>query len=163
MKCFYAIVNKVNLMTTPHIIEFDKDGYAYCIDGCIAHNIGYVICDSSCKCHCHTGISKIRYCLGDNIAYCMECNKPFHTHDTLHKEQRCLKFAQQRKATYGNLMYLKNGLSWKKYLVECDVLDCTNVLEVSYIRGDRACDYGKWVCKDHQDFEFDELEYKPTP
>lgn len=104
----------------------------------------------------------IRFCLGDNIAYCMECNKPFHTHDTIHKEARCLQLAKQRKATYGNLMYLKNGLAWKKYLVVCDVLNCTNQLEVRYVRDEQKCDFGKWVCYEHQDLENDDLDYKPT-
>lgn len=102
---------------------------------------------------------QVRYCLGDNIAYCMECDKPFHTHTKIQKT-KCLQHAKDRKASLSNIMYLNNGFKWKMVLVTCDEVNCTNELEVQYDRTKVQGDYGKWVCEEHQDFEFDELEYK---
>ena len=151
--------NKTKALEQQQIVEFDDEGYAYCIDGCIAHNIGYAKCEDGCRCHCHKGVYKIRYCLADNISYCMECNKPFHTHSK-EQQENCRQHARDRHASLGNMLYLDNGFKWKMVLVACDEINCTNILQVNYDRTKRQGDYGKWVCEEHQDGEFDDLEYK---
>lgn len=158
-KNFYLMTknNKVRALEQQQIIEFDNEGYAFCISGCVAHNIGFAKCDNDCECHCHKGISRIRYCLADDIAYCMECNKPFHTH-TEKQQEKCRQHAKDRKAVQSNMMYLNHGFKWKMVLVACDVKDCNNLLQVSYDRTKIQGDYGYWVCRDHQDI--DDLEYK---
>ncbi len=47
---------KLKSVKSEEEIEFEPDGYAYCIDNCIAGNIGYCKCDDDCACHCHRGI-----------------------------------------------------------------------------------------------------------
>lgn len=49
----YSRGTPVRVFKPTHKIELEEDGYPYCINDCIAHNIGYRKCDDDCQCHCH--------------------------------------------------------------------------------------------------------------
>lgn len=53
MVCLVAKDEKSADVIVDSVIEYDSEGYAYCVKGCIRANIGYAKCNKNCKCHCH--------------------------------------------------------------------------------------------------------------
>lgn len=92
----------------------------------------------------------IQFRLADDIAYCMECEKPFDKH-TKKDQTKCRKHARERHASPGNMMYLNHGFTMKRIRIECNVIGCKNPLAIGGISKEGQYDWR--ICEKHQDMK----------
>jgi len=94
----------------------------------------------------------MQFRLADDIAICMECEKPFDKHSKA-DQTKCRKHAKSRIASSGNMQYLNMGFKMQKIRIECNVIGCTNQLSIGALSKEGQYDWR--ICEKHQDMKED--------